>query len=394
MLRVLLFQNIIPMYRRAVFEQLAATRDIELTIVAGDQLDTPNIELLAEGNAAFRVKTVRTRYIRLGRLGGYSYQPKAVGLVLDQRPDVIIAGGSPYWLTSWALLLLGRLLRIPVLLWTHGLLRAESGPKWWVRRCFYKLSRGLLLYGDHAKELLANKGFDSDSLTVVYNSLDFLRQNKVRDAMTQADIRTFRTRLNMEPGERLIAFVGRLQPVKRLDLLIEATALLSRSGKPVHVALVGEGSERERLESLAAQLGVTGLVHFLGASYDEQFIGTVFSASDLSVVPSGAGLSVMHALGYGTPVLIDDEIARHPPEWEAVKEDVTGFFYERGNITELAAKIDRAVFPAPRKPGMADACIAVIADRYHPSRHARNLATAVRTIAREATTDGTHSHAT
>jgi len=165
----------------------------------------------------------------------------------------------------------------------------------------------------------------------------------------------------------LVVFTGRLQSVKRLDLLIRAIGQLDRRGRRVHLVLVGEGAERERLVKLASEEGVADLVHFLGALYDERALGLIYKASDLSVIPSGAGLSVMHAMVFGTPVLLHDHLPSHFPEWEAVEEGVTGFFYRHGDVNDLASKIELAVFPVAAKTWMASSCEKVIHERYNPS---------------------------
>jgi glycosyltransferase involved in cell wall biosynthesis len=168
----------------------------------------------------------------------------------------------------------------------------------------------------------------------------------------------------------LICFTGRLQPVKRLPWLLHALHLVAQQGRNVHLVLVGDGSERPVLESLAQELRLSGFVHFLGATYDESRLGLVLSASDLAVVPSGAGLSVMHALGYGTPVLLHDKVEEHFPEWEAVKEGETGWFYRNDDLSDCAEKIIDALFPTPQKPAMAEACRSVISSRYNTTTHA------------------------
>lgn len=89
--------------------------------------------------------------------------------------------GSPYDLTACVLTAVGRVLRIPVLLWTHGLHGDESGVNWWVRAWLYRLSRGLPLYDQHAKHLLIAKGVAADHLHVIYNSLDDRKQAAVAE---------------------------------------------------------------------------------------------------------------------------------------------------------------------------------------------------------------------
>jgi glycosyltransferase involved in cell wall biosynthesis len=251
-------------------------------------------------------------------------------------------------------------------LWGHGVTDDESGPKWWIRSVLYRIATGQLLYGNHAKKLLVQKGLDPEDLHVVFNSLDYDQQVAIASRINPTDIAAWRHQLGVKPNEGLVVFTGRLQSVKRLDHLLDAVGKLAKQGSRVHVAIVGDGNEKATLAEQAIHLDIADLVHFLGASYDEEFLGIALTASDLCVIPSGAGLSVMHSLVYGTPVLIHDNCADHFPEWEAVKEGKTGFFYQHGDRNDLAEKIRAAIFPAPKRNAMVDDCKAVIRERYNP----------------------------
>ncbi len=366
---VVLQQVCIPHYRRRLLDKLGGDPRFRLLVLADPHADVPFLPMSgAPDQCDFEPATRHVVRLPFGRT--LSWQPAAVKAVLRYRPDVVIAQGSPYELTAWVLTVVGRILRIPVLLWTHGLQGEESGIKWMVRARLFRLAQGLLLYGNHAKRLLIAKGFDADRLHVIYNSLDDCEQTAVSKQITREDCDVFRRSLGIDAQERMICFTGRLQPVKRLPWLLQALHLVVQQGRNVHLVLVGDGSERPLLESSAEELSLTKCVHFLGAIHDESRLGLILSASDLAVVPSGAGLSVMHAFGYGTPVLLHDRVEEHFPEWEAVKEAETGWFYRYDDLSDCAAKIIDALFPRPRKPWMAEACRAMISDRYNTTTHA------------------------
>lgn len=366
---VLIQYNCIAHYRARIFELLSLRPDVEFVVVADPNPDTPFLATIKGGDERqIRHVCATTKIIRIPKLPELYWQPLAVKMMRRERPDVLIALGSPYSVTAWVLSIYGRALKIPVLLWGHGLLGEETGPKWWLRKMLYRLASGQLLYGDYAKTLLVKKGFDPETLHVVYNSLDYDLQSKIAAEIREEESLAWRHSLGVADGEGLVVFTGRLQPVKRLDMLVEAIAKLARRGKRVHAALVGEGSQKSNLVALSEQLGVADLIHFLGASYDERYLGLVLSASDLSVIPSGAGLSIMHAMIFGTPVVLHDRVEYHFPEWEAVEEGKTGFYYKYGDIDDLAKKIERAIFPSPKRAFMKEACKRVIDERYNPHR--------------------------
>ena len=100
-----------------------------------------------------------------------------------------------------------------------------------------------------------------------------------------------------------ILVVSRLEPEKNIELAIRAFAEAASDGACLIV--VGEGSERKRLESLARELKITGHVFFEG----EQDSVPYYQLADLVLVPSryeGYGLVIVEALAAGKPVLSTD----------------------------------------------------------------------------------------
>lgn len=343
-IRVYIQQNCIAHYREAVFELLSSNKEIEFTIIADSKSDTPFMKVVEWDASRIRRRYARTQILKLALIPALFWQPGAIAIVARDKPDLVITLGNPYSLTAWVLLFIGRLRGIPTFLWGHGLLERGSGPKWFIRKMLFKLAAGQMLYGDYAKKLLVESGFAPDTLHVVYNSLNYDQQASIAKEISSQDITEFRRSLGLSE-KRLIVFTGRLQPVKKLDLLLQAIAEMSRRGQQVHLLLVGEGSEQESLQRLAERLEIEPYVHFLGAHYDEHFLGLVLSASDISVVPSGAGLSIIHAMAFGTPVIIHDRVDQHFPEWEAIQEGITGFFYKYDDVHDLSLKIEQALFP-------------------------------------------------
>jgi glycosyltransferase involved in cell wall biosynthesis len=127
-----------------------------------------------------------------------------------------------------------------------------------------------------------------------------------------------------------------------LDLLLEAVCELQKRGIATNLMIAGDGPSRTDLDALANRLGIRGSVEFLGPIYDERRLSEIYSHSDISVVPAAAGLSVIHAMWYGVPVLTDDDYAAHGPEVEAIRESETGWFYRAGSSTSLADTLEEA----------------------------------------------------
>lgn len=375
--KVYIQYNCIPHYRQPLFERLSGLKDPEFTIVSDNDTDTSHLKVVSSECTNIRQIKAKMYSFKLPRIPEFYWQPRAIETFIADRPDVMIALANPYSITAWALLLLGKIYSRPILLWGHGLLGNETGTKWWLRKAFYLMASGHLLYGNYAKRLLTEKGFSEGGLFVVYNSLNYEHQNRIFQNIAAADTRNYLDSLSIKRNERLIVFSGRLQPVKKLNLLVEALAVLAKKGVRTHLALIGDGIEKQNLQKLASQLGISDLIHFLGEHYDEEYLGLVYKSSDLCVIPSGAGLTIMHSMVFGTPVLVSNNTEKQGPEWEAVIDKKTGFYFKDEDIEDMAEKIHEITFLDTTKAQMTNNCRELIRKKYNPVKQVQIFRKAV-----------------
>ena len=105
------------------------------------------------------------------------------------------------------------------------------------------------------------------------------------------------------PPDRLLAgFIGRLEPQKAPDLLIDAIGLLHGRGVPVHVAIAGDGQLRAALQQRLAATGAQASVTWLGAVDGRRLMTEL----DILVMPSryeGFPYVLLEALHCGVPVV-------------------------------------------------------------------------------------------
>jgi glycosyltransferase involved in cell wall biosynthesis len=122
--------------------------------------------------------------------------------------------------------------------------------------------------------------------------------------VTSAESQKIRGELKLSPADKLVTMVAELSPVKRHADALQALARLNRPD--VHLAIVGDGKTRPKIEAQIAQLGLSKTVHLLGHRRD---IPALFRAADLALLTSGReGLprSVMEALCLEIPVVGTD----------------------------------------------------------------------------------------
>src|SRR5690606_19217293 len=98
----------------------------------------------------------------------------------------------------------------------------------------------LLLYGNYSKNILVNLGFNKDKIEVIYNSLDYDGQRYIRESIDKKN-NVLRDYFNNNYPN--IIYIGRIQKVKKIKLLIDAIYKLKESNINVNLILVGKDSE-------------------------------------------------------------------------------------------------------------------------------------------------------
>ena len=138
-----------------------------------------------------------------------------------------------------------------------------------------------------------------------------------------------------------IVCVGRLVAHKRVDLVLEAVALLRERGRPLTLAVTGTGPELESLSELARTLGVDDLVTFHGELSDLGRVWSLMKGARVCAAPSereGFGLAVAESLAAGPPVIVVD----HPANASRTLVDdlLTGSVIQPGDVVALADAVE------------------------------------------------------
>ena len=142
---------------------------------------------------------------------------------------------------------------------------------------------------------------------------------------------------------------------------------------------VGDGPEVHNLQLQSKAEGVEGLVKFYGECHDEETLSDLIYAADACVAPGNVGLTAMHSLVYGTPVITHDDKSWQMPEFEAIVPGVNGDFFIKGSLRDLTDKIcewldciatDRSVIRA--------ACYEIIDQKYNPMHQAKVIKSVIK----------------
>ncbi len=265
---------------------------------------------------------------------------------------------SHYWLSGAAALALRRSWGVPVVHMFHTLgalkNRVARGEEEREAGQRIVIERRLM---EHADAIVAATALDRDQMVEFYR----VEADRIRVAPCGVDLELFqpgdpapmRAELGLPPPpHRLLLLVGRIEPLKGIDALIRAVALLIErrpAWRGALTALVvggdGEGerarwnAEQRRLDALRHDLGVAGAVRFLGARPQER-LPQLYAAADIVTMPShyeSFGMAALEGLACGRPVVAT---AAGGPAL-IVEDGTSGLLMPPGDAVALAECLER-----------------------------------------------------
>ena len=193
------------------------------------------------------------------------------------------------------------------------------------------------------EQLVQLYGADPSRIHVVSPGVDIERFHPIPQAHAKE-------RIALCPDCHLILFVGRIEPLKGINNLLRAIALVVAKRpelrEQLHVPIVGgdvdrirEDDEMVRLQELREDLGIGDIVTFLGAR-DQDTLQYYYSAAEMVVMPSdyeSFGMVALEAMACGTPVIASDVGGLS----FLVRHGRTGYRVPARDPKALAAKITR-----------------------------------------------------
>jgi glycosyltransferase involved in cell wall biosynthesis len=185
---------------------------------------------------------------------------------------------------------------IPVVHTEHDAWHLNEAKERRLQRIAMKIARPVLVADASEVARMVTSHFPAERPRVIWNGIDTAR-------FKPGDKLAARVHLGLPQDVVLIGCAARLERVKGVDRLIDALACLPSH---IHIAIAGNGSEGPRLQAQAAQLGLTGRVHFLGAVND---MPRFYQSLDLFCLVSraeGLPLSLLEAQACGIRSIASD----------------------------------------------------------------------------------------
>jgi D-inositol-3-phosphate glycosyltransferase len=249
-----------------------------------------------------------------------------------------------YWLSGWVGARLRRMWGVPLVQMFHTLGMLKNS----VARSSAEMEPALRIQGERdvvaaADHLIAANPVEYGHLVDLYDA----DPHKIRIVPCGVDVDLFRpipqqearARLGLDDG-RYVLFVGRLEPLKGVDVLIDAISILARGGSKARLLIAGgnlDGEEAQKLRARVSAQHLTENVRFLGP-VDQTDLPYYYCAADLCAMPSfyeSFGMVAIEAMACGTPVVA----SRAGGLQFTVRDGETGYLVAPGDPVPLADAI-------------------------------------------------------
>ena len=250
---------------------------------------------------------------------------KTASEVLKKEKFDVITTQDPYF-TGMLGLFLTKKYNIPLEVQVHGL--GEVGfLKRILRKFILKRADGIRAVGLRLKKEIMAMGLSEEKIIVI-------------PVYTGTDVQV-NTPKTYPSGEFIFLFVGRLVPVKNIQMQIEAMKILKEQSVRVKLWIVGTGPEEKRLKKLVSQYGLEDVVEFFGWKNTKELEEFYKKAHCLLLTSKseGWGMVVLEAGAYGMPVIMTDVGL----VGEIITDDVNGKIVSCNNTMELVKIMEQII---------------------------------------------------
>lgn len=357
MQKLCVIYNTAPLYREAVFRAIDKEYDCDWYF-GETKSDIKEMDTSLLKNVTY--------YKSYGNPNRMYWKKGVLRLLFKKKYQTFFMLAEVRSITDWLFFLLAFSFfpKKHIYIWTHGWYGKETGIDAKMKLWLYRRVTGTFVYGDRARKLLIEQGISKKKLFVIHNSLDYDLQKQLRERIKLSNI----YKDHFQNEYPTIIFIGRLTKVKKLNMLIDALFLLREKQELYNLVFVGDGTESAHLKDQIERLHLEKQVWFYGSCYDEFINAELIYNADLCVSPGNVGLTAIHSLVFGCPVVTHNCFEWQMPEYEAIQAGITGDFFKMNDTIDLATVISRwFCLNSNKREEVRKACFSEIDINWNPN---------------------------
>jgi len=183
---------------------------------------------------------------------------------------------------------------------------------------------------EHGRYLIENERFPAHKVCIIPNGID---TDRFRRNPEQGQ--ACRRELQIPADAPVCGIVAALRPEKNHELLLRSAAIVLKKIPNAQFVIIGDGPRREPLEGLAAELGISPSVHWLGTRSDTPALLSMLDVFALTSHTEALPVSILEAMATELPVVATNVGSVH----ELVENNITGQLVEPGNADSIATQL-------------------------------------------------------
>lgn len=298
----------------------------------------PNLEKLKTlGFKTYQIKGLLFKY----DLIAYKNLKSIINI---NKPDII---HSALWSANIFSKIIAQSLKIPVICDLHSNILYDGKIRRLIEKLtLFKANKYVAVSNSVKNSFLEYFSSQAKSLRskieVIPNAINI--NNDIKFTLTRKD-------LDFNPNDFIIGAVGRLEKIKSYDLLIKSFAsvcnkieMINTSNKnrakllnPIKLCIVGDGSQKHKLQKLAKNLNIEKKVIFTGMRSDVYNFYNMFNCFVISSKSEGLSIALLEALNFKLPIITTSQTEKH----DIISNNVNGLIVKSQNLKELANAIEK-----------------------------------------------------
>jgi phosphatidylinositol alpha-1,6-mannosyltransferase len=294
---------------------------------------------------------------------------KALNCIRSQKIKVILCG---HVYVAPVAYLIKKLVGIPFCSWIYALELTDK-KKMAFLDFILRSASCLIVISEFTKGLLSAYGFDSKKIEIIHPTVDAERFKPI-----YKDSKALKWFYERVKGKKTILTVSRLDRLSRykgIDNLIEALPRIKSKIPEILYVIVGSGNDKQYLEELARENGVSGNVFFMG-DVSQELLPYIYNSVDIFVLISreeqygdfygceGFGIVLVEAQACGKPV-IGGRSGGIP---ETMKEGVTGLLVNPNRLQKISEAVVSLISNGELSQKMGTAGRMYTIDKFSPQK--------------------------
>lgn len=278
------------------------------------------------------------------------YDPLAIfrlnKIIKMEKPDII---HTALWSSNIIGRLLGKFYNIPVVSDIHGDINDTGKFRRFTEIITAPLASKIVSvsnsvaqeFNKAALEILDKREFVQlqPKHTIIFNGID--KTHIIEKALTN---KLYRFEIGLKEKDFVIGAIGRLEKIKAYEILIKAFKELinickkqNDSIENIKLIIVGDGSQRNYLERLSANLNLENNISFLGFKTDAYKFYPLFDCFAISSISEGLSIALLEAMSFGLPIITT--IKNSNDFHDVIRPGINGFLINSGDYVHFGEKL-------------------------------------------------------